>query len=414
MALEIRPFREEERAAFSRVPGIVFGNYNGRPYDAADDPLPIAPDWSVCAFEDGELATTYAAYPFTMRLNGAPAPAAGVTVVGTLPWFRRRGHLRKIMAYDFKKRYEQREQPLAILLASIAAIYQRFGYAVVSSRQQYTIDPKLIAFAPSVPEAGGTWREVALADERELIKQIYRDFATPRNGYLHRGQVMWDAGVFGLRPNAAGGPDVGPSLVSVYEEAGQPQGYVAFGARWFDQHTDGAGGGQRLLVRDYAWLTPAAYRAMWDMLRTFDLVKRVIIGSAPMDDPAFDIMLDPRELDATRFDWLLGRIIDLERALPLRPYGEGRIVLDVRDAMCPWNAGRWLLEAGPEGAAVSRTKESAELSLDISSLAQLLFGQVPPSLAVRYGRAEAAAGAPLARWDAMWRTAYAPFCPDGF
>jgi hypothetical protein len=44
----------------------------------------------------------------------------------------------------------------------------------------------------------------------------------------------------------------------------------------------------------------------------------------------------------------------------------------------------------------------------------LLFGQVSPSLAVRFGRAEAAPDAPLDRWDAMWKTAYAPFCPDGF
>ncbi|MEX2227041.1 MAG: GNAT family N-acetyltransferase [Dehalococcoidia bacterium] len=412
MALEIRPFREEERAAFQRVPGIVFGNYNGQPWDAANDPSPIPPDWSVCAFEDGELTTTYAAWPFTMRLNGAPAPAAGVTFVGTLPQFRRRGHLRKIMEHDFKKRYEQHEQPLAVLLASVAAIYQRYGYSVVSSRNQYTIDPRWINFAPTVPAARGSWREV-LKDDLPLIKQIYREFATPRNGYLHRAQVMWDSSVLALRPGP-GGPDMGPSLLAVYEEDGEPKGYVAYSAKFYEEHADRAGPGQRLFVRDYAWLTPGAYRAMWEFFKTFDLVKRVIVGAAPADDPAFDIMLDPRELDTTRYDWMLGRIIDLERALPLRPYGEGRVVFQVRDEMCPWNADRWLLEAGPEGTAVSRTKESAQLTLDISALAQLVFGQVSPSLAVRFGRAEASPDAPLDRWDAMWRTKYAPFCPDGF
>ena len=412
MALEIRPYREEERAAFSRVPSIVFGNYDGRPYDPANDRGGIQPEWSMCAFEDGELATTYAAFPFTMRLNGMPAPAAGVTAVGTLPWFRRRGHLRKIMAHDFKKRYEQHEQPLAVLLASIAAIYQRYGYAVVSSRQEYNIDPKWIGFAPTAPAAEGTWREVS-KDDLPLLKQIYREFATPRNGYLHRAQIMWEAGALATLPGG-GGPNLGPSLLSVYEERGEPKGYITFASRWLENHPDGAGPGQRLFVRDYAWLTPGAYRAMWDMLKTFDLVKRVIVERAPMDDPAFDLMLDPRELRATRGDWLLARIIDLERTLPLRPYGEGRVVLHVRDEMCPWNADRWLLEAGPEGAAVSRTKETPQLSLDISALAQLLFGQVSPARAVQYGRAEASPGAPLDRLDAMFRTAYAPFCPDGF
>jgi hypothetical protein len=33
---------------------------------------------------------------------------------------------------------------------------------------------------------------------------------------------------------------------------------------------------------------------------------------------------------------------------------------------------------------------------------------------VRYGRAEAAPDAPLRLWDAMWRTEYAPYCPNMF
>ena len=91
-------------------------------------------------------------------------------------------------------------------------------------------------------------------------------------------------------------------------------------------------------------------------------------------------MLDPRELYATHRDHLLCRILDLERALPLRPYGaEGRVVFELRDEMCPWNAGRWALEAGAEGATVSRTKESPQLTLDVSALVQMLFGQVSPS-----------------------------------
>ena len=105
MTLEIRPYRPEETDAFYRVPSIVFGNYAATPPARTEASL-VPPEWSLCAFEDGELTTTYAAYPFTIRLNGAPARAAGVTFVGTLPWFRRRGHLRKITEADFLRRYE--------------------------------------------------------------------------------------------------------------------------------------------------------------------------------------------------------------------------------------------------------------------------------------------------------------------
>ena len=154
MALEIRPYREEEAAAFYRVPSIVFGNYAGeRP---APEALTLPPQWSLCAFEDGELATTYGAFPLVTQLNGRKARAAGVTFVGTLPQFRRRGHVRKIMEADFKRRYEERQEPLAILTASIAGIYQRYGYAVCTSAVRYTIDPRWINFAPSLPPAART------------------------------------------------------------------------------------------------------------------------------------------------------------------------------------------------------------------------------------------------------------------
>ncbi len=376
MSLEIRPYRPEEVDAFLRVPAIVFGNYALGPRDPATVGT-MAPEWSLAAFEDGELATTYGAFPFVMRLDGAKAPVAGVTFVGTLPWFRRRGHLRRIMEFDFKRRYEERLEPIAVLLASIAAIYQRYGYAVCSGRYSYSIDPKLIAFAPSVPSARGTWRE-ASHSELPLLQSLYREFSAPRNGYLHRAPVIWEGQVLATAP-APGVNDAGPSLIAVYEEGGVPRGYIVYGAKSYDAYPDGAGPGQRVFVRDYVWLTPSAYRALWQHLSSFDLARRIVIDRAPVDDPAFDVMLDPRELHATKGDWLLGRIIDLERALPLRPYGhKGRVTFEVRDEMCPWNAGRWALDAAEDGASVARTKEAPQITLDVSALAQLLFGEVSP------------------------------------
>ncbi len=415
MALEIRPYREEEQAAFVRIPSIVFGNYTGNdPAPPASNFTPIRPEWSLCAFEDGQLATSYGAYPLVIRLNGAKAPMAGVTVVGTLPWYRRRGHLRKIMEADFTRRYEQRMEPIAGLLASMAAIYQRYGYAVCSTAVRYQIDPRMIAFAPTIPPAEGTWREGS-KDELPLLERMYREFTKARNGYLHRAPVIWDGQVLGRQPAAGNPADFGPSLVAIYEEGGEPKGYIAYAAKFFEQSPDNAGPGQRVWVRDYVWNTAGAYRGMWDHLKTFDLANRIWVNCAPVDDPAPHIMLDPRELDATHRDHLLARILDVERALPLRPYGaEGRVVFELRDEICPWNAGRWALEAGADGASVTRTKDAPQLTLDVSALVQLLFGQVSPSLAVRYRRAEAAPDAPLRLWDAMWRTQYAPFCPDWF
>jgi predicted acetyltransferase len=413
VTLEIRPFRDEEAEAFYRVPGIVFGNYTGKPIDPNGPEVTLRPEWALAAFEDGKLTTTYGAYPFTQRLNGGKARAAGVTFVGTLPEFRRRGHLRKIMEFDFKRRYEERLEPVAILLASIASIYQRYGYACVSTCVRFDIDPRWVSFVPSMPKATGTWRE-ATKDEQPFLEEMFTDFIEPRNGWLRRGKPMWDMQVFAGQ--TYDGVNPGPSLIAVYEEKGEPQGYIAWAAKWTHGSPSDAGGpGQRIYVRDYVYKSPSTYRAMWEYLKNFDLAARIVFDAAPTDDPAFHVLQDPRELHATQRDWMHGRIIDLERVLPLRPYGaEGSVVFQVLDEMCPWNADTWKLEAGPEGSAVSRTKESPSLSLDVSGLAQILYGQVSPTNAVRYGRAEASRDADLKLWDAMWRTEYAPFCPNQF
>ena len=411
MTLEIRPYRPEESDAFHRVPAIVFGHYTGAPFAG---PRVMLPEWTLCAFEDGELATAYGAFPLVEVLNGTPVPVAAVSFVGTLPQFRRRGHLRKIHETDFRRRFEERREPLAILTASIAGIYQRYGYSVVTTAARYSIDPRWIKLAPTLPKATGSFRD-GTKDDLPVLQRIYDEFMRDRNGFLQRIDVLWEMQTLGIHSWFDPVP-LGESVLSIYEEGGEPKGYVAWSPKWVAaMHLDNAPAGQRIFVRDYAWNTPGAYRAMWDMFSTFDLAQRIHIEHAPTDDPAMHVLLDPRELNATHRDVIMARILDVERLLPMRPYAAaGRMVFELRDDLCPWNAGRWLLETGEGGSRVSRTSESAQIALDVSALAQLLYGQVSPSNAVRYGRAEATPDAPLDRWDDMFRTRSAPFCPNLF
>ena len=74
MKIEVRPAKSEEMDEARRVaaetnvlpPGLISQEFiNG-----------IRPDMTLCAFVDGELATSYASWPFTMRFNGIDAPIA--------------------------------------------------------------------------------------------------------------------------------------------------------------------------------------------------------------------------------------------------------------------------------------------------------------------------------------------------
>jgi len=398
MAVEIRSARPEEMGEFKRVASIALVMSPAR-FEG------MAPEWTLCAFENGKLATAYAAWPFTMRFNGEGIPVAGVTMVGTLPIYRRRGYLRKITATHFELMYQRGEQAIAILHASLAAIYQRYGYAVVCPRNSYSVEPRYLVFALARP-APGNLREVG-DEEFGLLVDLYRRFRTERTGYIHRGRAMWEAGV--LAPPPASG------VLSkvVYEENGQALGYVIYTVE--PPPGEGRGPVQRLTIRDLVWLTASSYRAVWNYFARMDLVSNILWPWVPSDDPLPYILLEPRMLNITSRDGILGRIVDVERALPGRRYPEeGTLTFELLDDLCPWNRGRWKLETSVAGAAITRTRDEPQLAMPVSTLTMLVFGQISATEAARMERLDVLDHGSLPRWDRVMRTTYRPFCADYF
>ena len=396
MAIEIRPAREDELDEFKRVAANAL-------VMSPDTFVGMRPDFTLCAFEDGKLATAYAAWPLTMRYNGVGIPVAAVTTVGTLPIYRRRGYLRKITTTHFEQLHEEGERSIAILYASLATIYQRYGYAVVSTQCGYNIEPRYLQFALPRPVTG-TFRELG-DDEFPLLVDLYRRFREERIGYLHRGRDMWNAGT--LAPSPSGGF----LHKVVYEENGQPLGYVVYAL----QPGSGPLPSHILTIRDLVWLTTSAYRAVWNYFANMDLVGSIVWGRVPVDDPLRYMLLEPSMLHVTSGDGLLGRIVDVERALPGRPYDEeGTLTFEIGDDMCRWNRGRWKLEAQVGGSSISRTRAGPQLVMPVSTLAMLVFGQISATEAARMERLDVNEPDALPIWDRVMRTRYRPVCTDTF
>ena len=215
MTVEFRPATKEEMERFQYIAANVFVSTQN-----PDATTVMQPELTYCAFEDGKLATSYAEWPLTMRFNGSSAPIAGVTFVGTLPVYRRRGYLRKITTARFGILHEQGERAIAALYASRAAIYQRYGYAVVSTHGSYNVDPRDLQF--SLPQdVPGAFREMA-DDEFSVLVELYRDFRADKTGFIHRAKAMWDAGVLVAPPSG------GILNKVVYQENGEPLGYMIY------------------------------------------------------------------------------------------------------------------------------------------------------------------------------------------
>jgi predicted acetyltransferase len=401
MAFEIRPIKPEEHSEFLRLVKIAF---------AAEDefPLQMPPEWTLCGFHGGKMATTYAAWPLTMRFNGATVPIAGVTMVGTLPIYRRRNFLRQVTARHFEQLHERGERPIAALFASRAAIYQRYGYAVVSTRSSYNVEPREIKWAVN-PRLSGEFREEGESNDRML--DIYHRFIERRTGYLER------KGDFMKIPGAPFATITPPTKVIkariTYWEDGNPLGYIVYTAER-DKRL-GRKMGHTLSIQDLAWLSVTAYQAIWEYLANMDLVNDILWFGVPPDDPLPHLLLEPNQLNIKCSNGLMARIVDVERALPLRGYSkEVELVFEVVDELCPWNRGTWKLDTSPEGSKIARTTETPQIVVPVSTLAMLAFGHVSATQAARMGRLDATDAGALSPWDDAMRTEYRPYCANSF
>jgi predicted acetyltransferase len=398
MTLEIRPAEPPEMDEFVRVAStnLAFPAewFRGLP-----------PDRTLCAFVDGKLATSYGAWPLHMQLNGRRGEVAGVTMVGTLSPYRRQGHLRAITETHLRRLHEQRAEPVAALYASLAAIYQRFGYGIVSSQSAYRVEPRYVDFVRPLP-VSGRLRESSAA-ELPLLERLYGRFMEPRTGYLERDEVRWRGTLF---PPSEPGATLN---IVVYEEAGGALGYAVYEiARTHEQRP---GPYQRVTVRDFVWLSPSAYQALWESFARFDLASEISCFRLPTDDPLPHLIHEPRMLQALCRDGLVARIVDVERALPLRRYdSDGSLAFRVLDDLCPWNKGVWELQAEGGESRVRRSERAAQITLPVSTLAMLFFGQISATQAAVMGRLDAGERDKLPAWDAVMATAFRPFCADFF
>ena len=106
--------------------------------------------------------------------------------------------------------------------------------------------------------------------------------------------------------------------------------------------------------------TPQATAEIWRFLLDIDWYATLEASLLPLDHPLFLLLANPRRTAYRMGDGLWVRLVDVGAALSGRAYaGDGAIVFEVRDAVCPWNEGRWKLEGGERGAHRRRSRHRA-------------------------------------------------------
>ena len=149
----IRPATEDDLLAVSAVHEHAF--HTGPPSGPVRERLDarIEYDRAFVASDGGTIVGTTGSYGFRMRVPGALAAVAGVTLVGVLPTHRRRGILSSLMRWQLDDLHE-RGEAVAALFASEAVIYSRFGYGRASWQAGYSLRAGEGELAAGVPTDG--------------------------------------------------------------------------------------------------------------------------------------------------------------------------------------------------------------------------------------------------------------------
>ena len=403
MTIEYRsPSADELRAALN-VGSTAFAE-ELRDDDFERARLSLSPDRVLSAYDNGAPVGTAAALTFELTIPGGQLPAAGVTWVGVSPTHRRRGIMSEFMRRQLADAHE-RGEPLAILWASESAIYGRFGYGLAAPNANLDAERDRMRFRDD-PGPTGTTRLVSLEEARTLLPEVYERLRPETPGMLTRSEVWWEherlADPEHIRQGAS------PKFCAVLELEGRLEGYALYRVKSDWEH--GVPKGQ-VRVMEAVGTSPVAIREIWRFLFGVDLVTRVQAWVFDPNSPLFLMVTDPRRLHLTLGDGLWLRLVDLEAALGARSYaGEGAVVLEVSDVLCPWNEGRWRVG----GAEIARTDEPAELRLDTADLATAYLGAFDFDQLAAAGRVEELSEGALARASDLFRTRRRPFCPEVF
>jgi predicted acetyltransferase len=326
---------------------------------------------AVGVFDGDEVAGIGTLGSMTMTVpGGGTLPFAAVQFVGVSPVYRRRGVMTTMMRHHLHTLHETGAEPVAGLTASESVIYGRFGFGAATLSARFAIPRERSALRPVAGIDEVRVRLVPSAASVELSEPVLARYVTRRAGALARPD-KW-ARAYAADPEQW---REGRSIVRtvIAERDGETVGFARY-----QNKAEGSAVGMPAGVTDVNEIfgdDTAALAALIRYLVGIDLIATTKFYRQPADSPVIHLLEDFRASGMQVRDGLHLRLVDVDRALAGRTYSAPvDVVLDITDAFCPWNAGRWNLTGDEKSAQCVRTDASADLALDVRDLAVAYLG----------------------------------------
>lgn len=408
-SLPLRCVADEEFGPWARMIADTYGMDRSEE-ELADQRAATDLSRTLAVFDEGVPVAGASVYSRMLTVPGGVLPVAGIASVGVAPTHRRRGILTSMMRAQLTDLHEHRREPIAALRPSEAGIYGRYGYGPATAGNQLRCDRRAMRFRPGTDFGTGTVHLQSADQARPFIEEIYDQVRTATVGWPDRRPAHWTVRLADY-PHRRGGATSFRCAVH-RENDGRATGYALYR---HGSAPDGLGGSAGVVeVAELAALSRQSYAALWRFLAGIDLMTWIDYEGA-LDEPLPHLLADPRAVRAAPVDRLWLRPVDIDRALAGRSYSLPLdLVLEVRDDFCPWNSGRYRLQADKGAAACEPTTASADLRLTAAELGAAFLGGTSLTSLAAAGLVEELRPGALPLASAAFRGAREPWYPGGW
>lgn len=363
----------------------------------------MTPERILAACDGDSAVGGCGSFPFRLTTPGGHVRAAGLSMVGVQPTHRRKGILSSLIKRVLAD-CRTRDEPVAYLWASEERIYGRFGFGLTALSADIEVSRDHTQFL-TVPTSGSRARKVALDAAIDPLSRIYDRVVEITPGAFARSLDWWRLKV--LTDPAWQRRGSGEKQCVVIDIDGEPAAYALYRIVMNIERGVPTGG---VDVLETAAISPPATAAIWRFLLDMDWTSWIKGSYLPLDHPLVLLAAEPRRLKFRQRDGAWLRLVDVAKALSARAYGPGEVVIEIDDALCPDNAGRWVVRAGD----VKRTERSPDLRCNIDALACAYLGGFSWRQLVTSSRAFAQTDDAVTRADRVFETRGAPWCPEIF
>jgi predicted acetyltransferase len=334
----------------------------------------VGPERFEGVFVDGRLVAMAGALPLGQWFGGRAVAMGGLRAVGVRAEQRGRGYGTRAVRAALEA-MRVRGQAISACYPAVMRPYRALGWEVAGTlffREVPTRSLKALA-----------GRDVAMhratPDDRATVRASYDRIARETDGFVDRPDGRW-RWYFDRTSDA-------------FLHVAGDEGYVLYRQLPLEAPYP-APDAFRVLVLELLATTPRALRALWGMLGDADSVVRSVVFRCGPTDPLTALLDSPDVVVRRERQWML-RLVDAAAAVAGRGYApdvQATVPLDVRDAVCPWNAGRWTLRI-EDGAGRLEPGGDGAVALDVGAFAALYSGWATTTWLERAGLLDGGAAA---------------------